>query len=232
LLRSRELQLLRQLSDDLDAPPAPLPTTGDERDRLERLLEQLADAAAAARDSPLNAPARELFHDLDERLRLDLRTLPAGMDPVAREALMANLEDEGEPLLGFKGVAPGPAASDERRVISVECYDRGVVVRWEVRQAIAPDLRGASEGEIEEHFRERRGEIDPFPALTMTSVPRTSPAPVAEAAAWRTSTGSRLRLRPTRRLHERGFHVHWHAIRDEDLDPFEDVLEGAWCPTT
>jgi hypothetical protein len=166
LLRSRELQLLRQLSDDLDAPPAPLPTTGDERDRLERLLEQLADAAAAARDSPLNAPARELFHDLDERLRLDLRTLPAGMDPVAREALMANLEDEGEPLLGFKGVAPGPAASDERRVISVECYDRGVVVRWEVRQAIAPDLRGASEGEIEEHFRERRGEIDPFPALT------------------------------------------------------------------
>jgi hypothetical protein len=63
-------------------------------------------------------------------------------------------EPRVERLIGFKAVVPGPPERDGKRVISVECYDGGLLVRSEVAHDVPDDLRSEPEYVIVDHFHD------------------------------------------------------------------------------
>jgi hypothetical protein len=126
LLPPDRVDWLAELERGYDEPEAPPPLPSERRESFERLLE-----------------------DLGPDLVYDARAVGVSLALVDDYVLSY---DEGESLVGFKGAVPGPPERDGKRVISVECYDGGVLVRYEVAHEVPDELRGEPEGEVHRHF--------------------------------------------------------------------------------
>jgi hypothetical protein len=126
LLPAERVEWLAELERGFDEPEAPPPPAPERREAFERLLE-----------------------DLGPDLVFDARAVGASLGLVDEYVLGY---DEGERLVGFKGAAPGPPERDGKRIISVECYDGGLLLRYEVAYELPDELRGEPDGEVHRHF--------------------------------------------------------------------------------
>jgi hypothetical protein len=120
---------LTELDQGVDAPESPAAVSPQRRAAFERLL----------RDAPPDVAYEATL--VGQRL---------GLVEESEEEL--DEDDDEEPLVGFKAVVPGPPERDGKRLVSVECYDGGLLVRHEVAHEVPEELRGAREGAIHEHF--------------------------------------------------------------------------------
>jgi hypothetical protein len=161
LLTQDEAAWLRELTRLCRLPPTPVTTTEERRAALERLLERLVAEAGTEESGmadmrvrlALDTAAALGLLDEENRRRHEGR-LEQLYDERAAERAADGYDDiESEPLTAFKGIAPGPEERNGRRVIAVECFDEGLVVRWEVRHELPAELRGRPEGEVYERFR-------------------------------------------------------------------------------
>jgi hypothetical protein len=143
--------------------------TGERRAALERLLDHLVAQAATEETG---------MADMRVRLALDTAAALGLLDEEDRRHHEERLEQlyaeraaggdageydddlETEPLIGFKGIAAGPEERNGRRLIAVECFDEGLVVRWEVKHQLPADLHGRPEGEVYERFRPPDDSLD------------------------------------------------------------------------
>jgi len=161
---------LRELAERFGEPPATPDVAPERRAELERLLERLArETVAAGGTSEVNHAHVRFDHTLraagslgalNEEQRRDWERRIHVLHGGGSEAE----DDEGrsEPLVGFKAVLAGPKESNGKEVISVECYDGGLVVRCRVRYELPAHLRDASDHEIFKRFAAPDDDLDPF----------------------------------------------------------------------
>jgi hypothetical protein len=134
LLPADRVAWLAELERGFEQPEAAPPVTPERREAFQRLLE-----------------------DLGPELVYDARMVGVRLGLVDEHVLKY---DDFERLIGFKGVVPGPPERDGKRVISVECYDGGLLVRYEVAHEVPDELRDKPEGAVHEHFLDLELEED------------------------------------------------------------------------
>jgi hypothetical protein len=153
LLPEGQAEWLRGLADRFEEPPAPPQLSPEQRAKLDRLLQRLAEDTVAEGRSGRVGHALVRFHeavraahslgalDADDLVDWDRRIdVLHGLESSAGDVAE---ETRSEPLVGFKAVLPGPQGSNGMQVISVECYDGGLVVRSRTSHAIEGDVREA-----------------------------------------------------------------------------------------
>jgi hypothetical protein len=169
LLPEARAKWLADLAEWFGDPPATPDTSPEQRAELERLLERLAREAVAAGGTSQAGPAHaRLDHALETASSVGALDSEQRLDWERRIAVLhggeSNAHDgeaSSEPLLGFKAVLAGPRESNGKQVVSVECYDGGLVVRCRVRYELPGHLRDAPEHEIFRRFREPDHDVDP-----------------------------------------------------------------------
>jgi hypothetical protein len=168
LLNQDEAAWLRELTRLCRLPPTAVTATDERKVALERLLERLV-AEAGTEESGM----------ADMRVRLALDTAAAfgllnAKDRRRHEERLEQLYDEraaqrgpveydyseSEPLTGFKGIAAGREERHGRRLIAVECFEEGLIVRWEVRHELPAELRGRRESDVYERFLPPEDSVD------------------------------------------------------------------------
>jgi hypothetical protein len=164
LLAGGRAAWLRDLSDQFEEPPAAPELSPDQRAKLDGLLQRLAEGTVAAGGSGADSHALVRFHEavraagslgaLDADQLRDWDRRIDVLHGFASEVRDVVDEERPEPLAGFKAVLAGPQERNGRQVISVECYDGGLVVRYRTRYEIEDGAGDASRNEISECFRE------------------------------------------------------------------------------
>jgi hypothetical protein len=163
LLPDTQAEWLQALAERFEEPASAPELSQEQRASLDRLLERLAEETVAGDGSGMDIYAHIRFHDAvsaahslgaldDDQVRGWERRLDV-MHAYESEAGDHDDEDHSEPLLGFKAVLPGPQERNGKQVLSVECYDGGLVVRCRMRYEIEDGLRDASHWEISDRFR-------------------------------------------------------------------------------
>jgi hypothetical protein len=163
LLPDGQAEWLQALAERFEEPASAPELSQEQRARLDRLLERLAEETVAGDGSGMDIHAHIRFHDavtaahslgaLDDdqvcgwERRLDV------LHAYEFEAADHDEVDHSEPLLGFKAVLAGPQERHGKQVTSVECYEGGLVVRCRMMYEIEDGLRDASPYEISERFR-------------------------------------------------------------------------------
>jgi hypothetical protein len=152
---------LRELTRRCGLPPVPMAATGERVAAIERLVEELLRQAAAESTGiadmrfrlALDTAAGLGILDENSRRRHEERLEQLYRDQ-AKASEPARHDGSGsEPLTGFKGVAPGPGERNGQRLIAVECFERGLVIRWETKYELPAKLRGRPTGEVYDRFR-------------------------------------------------------------------------------
>jgi hypothetical protein len=159
LLSENDVAWVRELTRLCGLPPVPLDATEDRAAAIDQLIEEFVEQAAAEVTGTT---------DMRFRLALDTATALGLLDENARRRQEERLEqlyrsqesgsagsaDSGpEPLTRFKGIAAGPGERNGQRLIAVECFDGGLVIRWETKHELPAELRGRPTGEVYDRFR-------------------------------------------------------------------------------
>jgi hypothetical protein len=153
---------LRELTRLCGLPPTPVTATEERRAALERLIAGLVMQAATEQTGmadmrvhlALDTAAALGLLDEEDRRRHEERLEHVYAERAAEGDTDAYDDDvESELLIGFKGIAAGPEERNGRRLIAVECFDEGLMVRWEAKYELPAELHGRPEGEVYERFR-------------------------------------------------------------------------------
>jgi hypothetical protein len=161
LMSEQDVTWLRELARLCGEPPVSLQATEERTAALERLiderLEQVTTEDPRVPDMrfhlALDTAAALGLLDADGRRRHEDRLEQIYAEMYA-EVAVDHHDSGAEPLRGFKGVvAADPMEQNGRRLIAVECFDGGLVVRSETKYELPAELRGRPTGEVYDRFR-------------------------------------------------------------------------------
>jgi hypothetical protein len=169
ILPEAQARWLRDLAEWFGDPPPTLDISREQRAELERLLEHLAEQTVATGGTPEADRAHRRFdHALTAAWSLGALAPEQRDDWQRRLGVLHGGQSEvhdgeasSEPLLGFKAVLAGPPERNGKQVVSVECYDGGLVVRCRVRYELPDHLRDAPDDEIFRRFGVPNDDVDP-----------------------------------------------------------------------
>jgi hypothetical protein len=164
---------LRELARGFDRPAVWPDVSSERRAQLDALLDRLAAESATGNVDEANDATVLFFQALEtadflglvdsdqrshwERHFRDLQRYDFGADSAHRDVA-------SEPLSGLRAVLAGPVARGGQRLVSVECYDGGLALRYESAVELPAGVRGSSEFDVKRHFQ--GNELDPDVEVT------------------------------------------------------------------
>ena len=172
VLSDGSVEPLRELARGFDRPAVWPDVSSERRAELDGLLDRLAAESAAGNVDESDATVL-FFQALDTADFLGLVDSDQrshwerhfrGLQRYDFGAESEHRDRESEPLVGLKAVLAGPAARGGQRLVSVECYDGGLALRYESTVELPAGLRDSSELEVDRHFQ--GNELDPDVEVT------------------------------------------------------------------